>query len=364
MNVKFLDLSKVNNRFRDEIDKSIQTILDKGWYLQGEENENFSKEFAQYCGTKYAIGVDNGLDALRLILLGYGIGLHDEVIVPSNTFIASILAISQVGAKPVLVEPDPKTFNIDPSKIEEAITSKTKAIMVVDLYGRAVEINKISDIASKYGLKIIEDAAQAHGAMFNNLKTGNLGDATGFSFYPGKNLGCFGNGGAVTTNDEELYQRVKAIANYGSDRKYHHIYKGCNSRLDEIQAAVLRIKLKYLDDDNNIRKTIARKYIENISNKFIQLPDPGVKDQHVWHLFVIRSSYRDELKKYLALAGIETIVHYPTPPHKQLAYKEWESLSYPISEKLHSEVLSIPMSPVLTDSEVDYVIDTLNEFMR
>lgn len=362
MKVSFLDLAKVNNRYRKEIDEAICSILDEGWYLQGKQNDFFSEEYASFCGTKYALGVDNGLDALRLILIGYGIGVGDEVIVPSNTFIASILAISQTGATPVLVEPSEITFNIDADKIEKAITNRTKAIMVVDLYGRAVEMEKIWLLAKKYGLKIIEDAAQAHGAKYQGKRTGNLGDATGFSFYPGKNLGCFGNGGAITTNDEELFTKVKAIANYGSDRKYHHIFKGCNSRLDEIQAAVLRIKLKYLDRDNQVRRNVAQFYLANIHNPKIVLPDPGQVDQHVWHLFVVRCQERTKLIEFLKEKEIQTIIHYPTPPHKQGAYREWDNRSYPISEKLHSEVLSIPMSPVLSQEEMQYVVDSLNAF--
>lgn len=271
--IKFLDLKKINNRYREEIDSRIKNILDKGWYLQGDENENFTKNFANFCGTKFAIGVANGLDALNLIIKAYGFGNGDEIIVPANTYIATILAISENGCIPILVEPDIKTYNINPDSIEEKITSKTKAIMVVHLYGQAVQMEKIWKIAKKYNLKIIEDSAQAHGAIYQENRTGNLGDASGFSFYPGKNLGCIGDGGAVTTNDEELFNKIKAIANYGSDRKYHHIYKGVNSRLDEIQAAVLDIKLKHLDSDNNKRREISKYYRENIKNSKIILPD-------------------------------------------------------------------------------------------
>lgn len=362
MQVKFLDLAKINNRYRTEIDKTISGILDKGWYLQGEQNELFTREFGEYCGSPYTLGVDNGLDALRLILLGYGIGPGDEVIVPANTFIASILAISQVGATPVLVEPSTETMNIDVSRIEKAITSRTKAIMVVHLYGRAVDMDIVWDLGKRYGLKIIEDAAQAHGARYSGRRTGNLGDAAGFSFYPGKNLGCFGNGGAITTSDEALFTKIKAIANYGSDRKYHHIYKGCNSRLDEIQAAVLRVKLKYLDEDNEARCRCARYYLDHIKNEKIILPAQGQIHQHVWHLFVVRCSERNRLKEYLENHQIETIVHYPTPPHKQGAYLEWKDKVYPISEQLHREVLSIPISPVLTPEELEHVVNCLNNF--
>ena len=360
--IKFLDLEKVNNRFREEIDGRIKTILDKGWYLQGDENKLFEKHFAEYCGVKHCIGCANGLDALNLIIRAYGFGIGDEIIVPANTYIASILAISENGCTPVLVEPDIKTYNINPDLIEEKITGRTKAIMVVHLYGQAVQMDKIWGLAKKYNLKVIEDSAQAHGAFYNGKRTGNLGDASGFSFYPGKNLGCMGDGGCVTTNDDELAVKVRAIANYGSDRKYHHIYKGVNSRLDEIQAAVLDVKLEYLDKDNNRRREIAKYYRENIKNPAIILPETYDKNAHVWHIFAIRTDKRDELQKYLEENGIQTNIHYPTPPHKQGAYKEWENECYPISEKIHREVLSLPMSPVLTDDEVKKVVEVINAF--
>lgn len=374
--IKFLDLEKINNRFRNEIDSRLKSILDKGWYLQGEENEIFSKNFAQYCGVKHCIGCANGLDALNLIIKAYRFGVGDEIIVPANTYIASILAISQNGCTPILVEPSIDTYNINPDLIEEKITNRTKAIMVVHLYGQAVQMEKIWALAKKYNLKIIEDAAQAHGAMYNTNKTGNLGDAAGFSFYPGKNLGGLGDGGCVTTNDDELAEKIKAIANYGSDRKYHHIYKGTNSRLDEIQAAVLDVKLKYLDSDNQRRKEIAKYYLENIKNPKIILPvlntphpacgrhlPQGAREKgHVWHVFAIRTDDRSRLQKYLESEGIETNIHYPTPPHKQGAYKEWADMSLPISEEIHRTILSIPMSPVLTDLEVEKVVEVLNEY--
>ncbi len=511
MEVKFLDLEKINNRFRDEIDGRIAKILDKGWYLQGEENETFCKHFAQYCGTKYCVGVANGLDAINLIIKAYGFSEGDEIIVPSNTYIATILAVSQNGCTPVLVEPDINTYNINPDLIEEKITPKTKAIIVVHLYGRAVDMEKIWELAKKYNLKIIEDSAQAHGAIYTphshaaeggrihdklapeafaplageadlrtddtnvselvriasktngqelcseseilrawsksktmsrsdkggcnsdailysvnevssnfetphspsgtspargaeadgdklaqeafalqsdkrGVRTGNLGDASAFSFYPGKNLGCMGDGGCVTTNDEELYKKVKAIANYGSDRKYHHIYKGVNSRLDEIQAAVLDVKLKYLDEDNEKRRVIAEYYLENIKNPkiilpYTPLPPSGTSPargaeasredleklentllQTVWHVFPVRTENRDEFQKYLTDNGIQTIIHYPTPPHKQLAYKEWNNLSFPISEEIHRTIISLPISPVMTDDEVKKVVEVVNAF--
>lgn len=360
--IKFLDLKKINNRYREEIASRIKDILDKGWYLQGEENENFTKNFANFCGTKFALGVANGLDALNLIIKAYGFGNGDEIIVPANTYIATILAISENGCIPILVEPDIKTYNINPDSIEEKITSKTKAIMVVHLYGQAVQMEKIWKIAKKYNLKIIEDSAQAHGAIYQENRTGNLGDASGFSFYPGKNLGCMGDGGAVTTNDEELFNKIKTIANYGSDRKYHHIYKGVNSRLDEIQAAVLDIKLKHLDSDNNKRREISKYYRENIKNSKIILPETYDEKSHVWHIFAVRTQNRDEFQKYLTEKGIQTIIHYPTPPHKQGAYKEWNKLSFPITEEIHNTILSLPISPVMTDSEIEKVVEVVNEF--
>lgn len=360
--IKFLDLKKINNRYREEIDSRIKDILDKGWYLQGEENENFTKNFANFCGTKFALGVANGLDALNLIIKAYGFGNGDEIIVPANTYIATILAISENGCIPILVEPDIKTYNINPDSIEEKITSKTKAIMVVHLYGQAVQMEKIWKIAKKYNLKIIEDSAQAHGAIYQENRTGNLGDASGFSFYPGKNLGCMGDGGAVTTNDEELFNKIKAIANYGSDRKYHHIYKGVNSRLDEIQAAVLDVKLKHLDSDNNKRREISKYYRENIKNSKIILPETYDEKSHVWHIFAVRTKNRDEFQKYLTERGIQTIIHYPTPPHKQGAYKEWNNLSFPITEEIHNTILSLPISPVMTDSEIEKVVEVVNEY--
>ena len=358
--IKFLDLEKVNNRFRAEIDTRIKNILDKGWYLQGEENDVFAKNFAQFCGTKFALGVGNGLDALRLIIRAYGFGKGDEIIVPANTYIATILAISDNGCRPVLAEPDIETYNINPDLVEEKITSKTKAIMVVHLYGQAVQMQKIWDLAKKYNLKVFEDAAQAHGAIYQGKRTGNLSDAAAFSFYPGKNLGCLGDGGAVTTNDEEIYHKIKALANYGSDRKYHHIYKGLNSRLDEIQAAVLDIKLPHLDGDNEYRRKIVQYYHSHIDNPLITLPETYDEKAHVWHVYAVRTQERDRFQQYLTDNGIQTIIHYPTPPHKQLAYQEWNGLSFPITEIIHREIISLPISPVLTDEEVKKVVEVVN----
>lgn len=360
--VKFLDLYKVNERYRNEIDAKIKQVLDSGWYLQGEQNNMFTKHFAEFCGTKYAVGVANGLDALRLIVKAYGFGAGDEIIVPANTYIATILAITDNGCTPVLVEPDINTYNINPELIEEKITDKTKAIMVVHLYGQAVQMEKIWELAKKYNLKIIEDSAQGHGALYQGKRTGNLGDASGFSFYPGKNLGCLGDGGAVTTNDEDLYQKVKILANYGSDYKYHNLYKGVNSRLDELQAAVLDVKLPYLDKDNARRREIAAYYRKNIKNSLITLPQTYDENAHVWHVFAVRTKYRDELQAYLKNMDIYTLIHYPTPPHKQPAYQEWNTLSFPITEKIHKEILSLPISPVMTDEEVGEVVEALNAF--
>lgn len=360
--IKFLDLQAINARFKNEITARFHTVNDSARYLLGDENTNFCKHFAEFCGTNYALGCGNGLDALRLIIQAYGFGKGDEIIVPANTYIATILAITQNGCTPVLVEPDIDTYCIDPNRIEEKITEKTKAILVVHLYGQACDMEKIWELAKKYRLKIIEDSAQAHGAYYQNKRVGNLGDASGFSFYPGKNLGCLGDGGAITCNDEELYFKVKAIANYGSHIKYHNIYKGINSRLDEIQAAVLDIKLQYLDEDNEKRRAIAEKYLHSIHNPAIILPHAREKNAHVWHVFVVRSPKRDELQAYLKEKGIETIIHYPIPPHKQEAYKEYNTLSLPVTEKIHREVLSLPISPVLSENEAEFIIETLNNW--
>lgn len=364
--VKFLDLHKINERFRTEIDSRIKQVLDSGWYLLGNQDKEFEKNFAEYCGVKHCIGCANGLDALNLIIRAYGFGASDEIIVPANTYIASILAISENGCTPVLVEPDINTYNINPDLIEEKITDKTKAIMVVHLYGQAVQMEKIWALAKKYDLKIIEDSAQAHGAGLNVngefKRVGNLGDASGFSFYPGKNLGCLGDGGAVTTNDDELASKLRAIANYGSHKKYCNLYKGINSRLDEIQAAILDVKLPHLDKDNKRRREIAKYYRENIKNSKILLPQAYDEKAHVWHVFGVRVENRAEFQEYLTQNEIQTLIHYPTPPHKQVAYKEWNHLSYPITEKIHNEILSLPISPVMTDDEVKKVVEVVNAF--
>ena len=360
--IPFLNLKEINNRFRDEIDSRIKTVLDKGWYLQGDETKLFAQNFAAYCGTKGFVGVANGLDALKLIIKAYGFGPGDEIIVPANTFIATILAVSENGCTPVLIEPDINTYCIDPDKIETAITPRTKAVIVVHLYGQVSPMEKVWKLQKKYGFKIIEDAAQAHGAIYKGRRAGNLGDAAAFSFYPGKNLGALGDGGGVTSNDLDLLEKVKALGNYGSDRKYHHIFKGVNSRLDEIQAAVLDVKLKHLDADNARRREIASYYRKNIKNPRIILPDVSDELSHVWHLFVIRCEARDRLAKYLEDTGIQTNIHYPTPPHLQGAYQEWNNHSFPLTERIHKEVLSLPISPTLTNEEANKIVEVLNEW--
>ncbi|WP_129022224.1 DegT/DnrJ/EryC1/StrS family aminotransferase [Edaphocola flava] len=365
--IKFLDLQKVNMLHQEAIEARLLNVFRSGWYLLGNEVKIFEQNLQKYIGSRHAIGVANGLDALRLILRAYiELGVMekgDEIIVPSNTYIASILAISDNGLVPVLVEPDINTYNIDTSKIEAAITAKTKGILIVHLYGRLVFNNDLQLLAQKYNLKVIEDNAQAIGAEYRGVKAGNLGDAAGFSFYPGKNLGALGDAGAITCNDEVLANTIRAIANYGSNQKYVNIYQGLNSRLDEIQAAVLDVKLGYIDQENTRRREIAKRYTEEITNPAIVLPKiPGNELEHVWHLFVIRTAARNTLQQYLSENGIHTLIHYPIPPHKQQAYKNMNDLSFVISEQIHKEVLSLPISPVMTDVEVSTVIDIINNW--
>lgn len=365
--IKFLDLQKINEQYSEDFKEAFDRVLKSGWFILGKEVQNFENEFAAYCGSKYCVGVANGLDALILILEGYKeMGLMkegDEVIVPSNTYIASILAISKANLVPVLVEPDKNTFLLDPLKIEEKITSKTKAILPVHLYGRLCDMKSISAIAAKHNLKIIEDSAQSHGAIQNNKRSGNLGDASGFSFYPGKNLGAIGDAGAITTNDKELTETIKALRNYGSHKKYENLYQGINSRLDELQAALLTVKLKYLDEETEVRRKIAERYDLEIKNTKVKLPLlPLNRLEHAWHLYVIQVSDRETVQQFLADNGVQTLIHYPIPPHKQQAYKEWNNLSYPISEKVHHDVLSLPISPVMTEEEVKRVIDSINAY--
>lgn len=365
--IKFLDLQKVTAKYSNEIHAAVQRVVDSGWYLQGQENENFERHYSEYIGTKHTVGVANGLDALIWILRGYiELGVMkpgDEVIVPANTYIATILAITENGLKPVLVEPDINTYQIDDRLIEEKITDRTKAVCIVHLYGQCAYTDKIGDICKKYGLKLIEDNAQAHGCIYHGKKTGSIGDAAGHSFYPGKNLGALGDAGAVTTDDDELAEVIRSLANYGSSRKYVFKYTGRNSRLDEIQAAILDVKLKHLDEDIQLRKYVAKYYIENIKNPKVILPNVFDWNQHVFHIFTIRCEERDRLQRYLEENGVGTNIHYPVPPHKQECYKDWNNISLPVTEKIHDTELSLPMSPVMTEEEIGYVVSRLCEFV-
>jgi dTDP-4-amino-4,6-dideoxygalactose transaminase len=365
--IKFLDLQQINLQYKTEIEEALIRVFNSGWYLQGEENKVFEKSLSTYLNVPYAIGVGNGLDALRLILRAYiELGIMqegDEIIVPANTYIASLLAITDNNLVPVLVEPNNNNFNIDITKIEEHITSKTKAIMLVHLYGQIIFNEDLIQLSEKFNLKIIEDNAQAIGAEWSGVKSGCLGDAAGFSFYPGKNLGALGDGGAVTCKDETLAKTVRAIANYGSSEKYVNQFKGLNSRLDETQAAVLTIKLKYIDAENEKRRKIAKRYCTEINNPLVILPKYPVNElEHVWHLFVIRTKNRSRLQQYLTKKEIQTIIHYPIPPHQQEAYKEYRGFSLPITEQIHQEVISLPISPVLSEQEVSAVIKTMNSY--
>ncbi|APU66822.1 DegT/DnrJ/EryC1/StrS family aminotransferase [Christiangramia flava] len=369
--IKFLDLKAINDQYRQELIKAASRVIESGWYLHGENLKEFETQLADYIGTPNAVGVGNGLDALRLIFKAYiELGVMqqgDEIIVPANTYIASILAITDNDLKPVLVEPDINTFNLDIDKIEAHISKRTKAILVVHLYGQVCWSERLEEIANQYKLKIIEDNAQAIGAEFQykngDIKlSGNLGDAAGFSFYPGKNLGALGDAGAVTTNDSKLAEVVSALGNYGSIKKYINDFQGLNSRLDEIQAAFLNVKLKFLKQEYEARRTVADFYLANIKNSNIILPKVFDRKNHVWHLFVIRCKVRDKLQEYLLERGVQCLIHYPIPPHKQTAYKELNELSFPITESIHQEVLSLPMSPVLEKEELVKIVDTINEF--
>jgi dTDP-4-amino-4,6-dideoxygalactose transaminase len=369
--VEFLNLKEITKRDKKELMQAFENVLDSGWFILGEQVKRFEREFAEYCGVKNCIGVANGLDALILILEGYKqLGFMkdgDEVIVPSNTYIASILAVSKAGMVPVLVEPDINTYLIDENLIEEKITSKTKAILPVHLYGRLCNMEAINNIAKKYNLKVIEDCAQSHGASCDGTKCGSLGDAAGFSFYPGKNLGALGDAGAVTTNDDVLAEIIKAYRNYGSHKKYENLYQGINSRLDEVQAALLSVKLKELDSDNKKRKVIAQYYIDHINNDLITLPyskQINIRDfdSNVWHVFPVRVQNREKFQKYLSEKDIQTVIHYPIPPHKQSAYREWVNERFPISEKIHEEIISLPISPVMKKDEVELVCKVVNSY--
>ena len=365
--IRYCDLKKINSLYGTELHEAMMRAVESGWYIHGNECSAFEMEFAQYCACKHCIGTGNGLDALTIILLAYKVlgtmSDGDEIIVPANTYIASILAIMQAGMKPVLCEPSPSTCNIDPQRIEELITARTRAIMAVHLYGQTAPMNEIAAIAKRHSLKVIEDAAQAHGATLDSRPTGSLGDAAGFSFYPGKNLGALGDGGAITTNDALLAETARAIANYGSHKKYVNRYKGMNSRLDEIQAAALRIKLQHLDRDNARRREIARRYIASIDNPHITLPKVEDYESHVFHIFAAMSPYREKLQEHLKNEGIETLIHYPIAPHRQEALKEYSHMSLPVTEKIHSEELSLPCNPAMSNEEVTHVIEAANRFI-
>ena len=357
--VPFLDLGAVNGLIRDELDAAFRRVLDSGWFIMGPELEAFEAEFAEYSGVKHCIGVGNGLEALHLLLRAYGVGPGDEVIVPSNTFIATWLAVSECGATPVAVEPNPLTHNIEAAAIEQAITPRTKAIMPVHLYGQPADMDPINALAGKHGLVVIEDAAQAQGALYKGRRAGSLGSAAGTSFYPGKNLGALGDGGAVLTSDDKIADEVRRLRNYGSQVKYQHDVAGYNSRLDELQAAFLRVKLSVLDGWNDRRREIASRYTRLLEGKGFELPFVPEYADPVWHLFVIRHARRDALRDHLAQHGVNTVIHYPIPPHRQACYAAYADQQFPLAEQLAAEVLSLPMSPVMSDEEVDRVVDVL-----
>lgn len=363
--IKYLDLKAINQLHDAEIRAAVGGVLDSGWYLKGEATRHFEQHYAEFIGTKYCIGCANGLDALTLILRAYiELGVMqrgDEVIVPANTYIASILAITECGLTPVLVEPSLGTLQIDDALIETAITPRTRAIMIVHLYGRCAYTDRIGEICRQHGLKLIEDNAQAHGCMFDDRRTGSFGNAAAHSFYPGKNLGALGDAGAITTDDEELASVVRSLGNYGSSTKYVHDYQGCNSRIDELQAAMLDVKLRYLDEENNRRKEIAALYISKVTNPLIRMPKCDDRDC-VWHIFPVLCEHRDRLQQYLKDNGVETQIHYPIPPHKQRCYSDWNNLSFPITEQIHAQELSIPCHQAMTKKEVDEIINLLNSF--
>ncbi|MEE7568468.1 DegT/DnrJ/EryC1/StrS family aminotransferase [Citrobacter werkmanii] len=366
--IDFLNLKMLNSKHREELIESITKVIDSGWYIQGEEVCEFEKEFSNYIGSKYCIGVANGLDALSLTLKAWKVlgklNDGDEVIVPANTFIATLLAITQNNLIPVLVEPLLNTFNIDPTAITNVITSKTKVIVPVHLYGQVSNMNMLRNIADEYNLLILEDSAQAHGAIYEGIKAGNLGDASGFSFYPGKNLGALGDSGAVVTNDKDLADTIRALGNYGSHQKYKHDLLGVNSRLDEIQAAILRVKLKYLSQEIDERRKLATIYRSQIINPIIELPEIDNEDElsHVWHLFVIKTKERNRLQQHLNENQIQTLIHYPIPVHKQLAYQNLNSMNYPVTEKLHNEILSLPIGSFLEKKDIEYIASVINSF--
>ena len=364
--IKFLDLKKINDRFQSEINEAFKRVSESGWYLKGEETLAFEKNYSEFIGTPYTIACGNGLDALTLILLGYlelgELKKGDEVILPANTYIASVLAVSRAGLKPVMVDVEPVRLQIDAKEIEKKLSDKTKAVMIVHLYGQCAYNESIGEICKKRNLKLIEDNAQAHGAIFEGERTGSLGDASAHSFYPGKNLGALGDAGAVTTCHRLLAETIRALGNYGSDKKYYFPLKGLNSRIDEIQASILNVKLPYLDKDNQRRREIAKIYKSRIRNKDLNLPGLSYAEDNVFHIFPIFSEKREQLQQYLRTRGIETLIHYPVPPHKQNCYSEFAEYSFPISEKIHSTELSLPISPVMTDKEAEYVAEIINSF--
>ncbi|MBS97269.1 MAG: aminotransferase [Oceanospirillaceae bacterium] len=366
MKTPFLNLKNANSLYRDELIDAATRVIESGWYIQGREVKDFENHFAAYCETKYCIGVGNGLDALMLTLRAWKeMGMLkevDEVIVPANTYIASILAITENRLKATLVEPDDTTFNLSAENTLSAITPNTKAILVVHLYGQIAPMPEVMQLAEKHGLLVLEDAAQAHGASIDGRKAGNWGHAAGFSFYPGKNLGALGDAGAVTTNDPDLAKTVRALSNYGSIDKYENRYQGINSRLDEIQAAMLKVKLNHLDKEIEIRRRIAKYYNSNISNPYIKVPIAKTYNSHVWHLFVIRTNHRDEFREHLLKNGVETLIHYPIPPHHQRAYPKWNEINLPVTEKIFKEVVSLPIGHMLTSRQIKSVTEACNSF--
>lgn len=366
--INFLDLKAINNQYQQELKDACARVIDSGWYIMGNELTQFEAEFAAYCGTKHSIGVANGLDALILTLRAWKelgkLSAGDEVIVQANTYIASVLAITENDLVPVLVEPNLGSYNLDPETVVAAITPKTKAILPVHLYGQLSPMPEIMAIANAHNLLVLEDCAQAHGAEINGKRAGNWGDAAGFSFYPGKNLGALGDAGAITTNDDELAQTLKALRNYGSHKKYENLYQGVNSRLDEIQAAMLRVKLRHLEAETLRRQNIAKAYRDEISNLLITLPCVNEELAHVWHLFVVRCENREALQQYLSDKGIQTLIHYPIPPHKQQAYGHYADLQLPLTELIHQQVLSIPLDPTMNAENIAKVIEAMNEFAR
>lgn len=360
--IPFLDLNQINKPYLEAIEEVSLRVLRSGWYILGRELQDFESAFADYCGARYCIGVANGLDAIGLILRAYDFPAHSEIIVPGNTYIASLLPVSYLCFVPVLIEPDPYTMLIDPQKIERAITSETRAILCVDLYGRSCEMEAINEIALRYNLKVITDAAQAHGAMYNGRKVGSIADATAFSFYPTKNLGALGDAGAITTSDGALAEKIMYLRNYGSKERYKNDYLGVNSRLDEIQAAILGVKLPFLDTENKRRREIARYYLSGIKLQDLILPPDDRIDDDAWHLFVVRHPDRNALIKHLEASGVQTNVHYPLPVHKQKAYAAINHLSLPVTESIHQQVISLPLNPVLTNEEISYIVSAVNQF--